>query len=651
METVLPLPATFSTATPISAHPGSRGIPRDAGAQAARPTRFSIGNTVTTNVKTRKGKPLALLALTVGMAAWGCARDSKSADTSPPAALDTGVACTSDDLDCNGLDDDCDGVTDEPGEALLRGWMDEDGDGHGGGEARLRCEALTADRWTGDDCDDSDPAIHPGAWDVVGDGIDADCDGADRQCAGGGTRVAHEGSLDLATVDPAALCSTGDWVQGGVELEGTDTTDLSALSCLCEIEDGLTLHGADELASLDGLSPGLVLGRSLDLRQLPSLRSTAALGAVQWRAPLRTPARFIFQDLPELAVIEGVEGISELDDLSLAGTLSLDLGALSGLTAVHETLDIRDTTLPSLEGLEQLALVGELRIDGATGLETLAPLGGVRRVRFLTLQQLDLDDLSDFSGLERIDRRLTINRVGGLGSLAGLDSLLVLGGLELVGNPDLAALHGLLPAVDGLAGELTVRGNPQLIGLEGLEGLDWIGGSVVLGGAEAPTHLESLAGLARLRIIGGSLAIAHAPALHSLSGLGALEEVGGDLWATTIYDPAPGPFAFSGLDALQTVHGTLGLVDHATASSLAGLETVGEVGGLELEQNPALLSLDGLDSLRTVGDLRIVDNANLADIDLLYGIVELTGSICVQLPAMADEPAAWLASTGRVNGC
>jgi hypothetical protein len=29
----------------------------------------------------------------------------------------------------------------------------------------------------GDDCDDSDPAVHPGAWEVCGDGVDNDCDG------------------------------------------------------------------------------------------------------------------------------------------------------------------------------------------------------------------------------------------------------------------------------------------------------------------------------------------------------------------------------------------------------------------------------------------------------------------------------------------
>jgi hypothetical protein len=75
-------------------------------------------------------------------------------DTNPainPAATE--------DIACNGVDEDCDG-TDPEG-------TDADEDGH--------CSIASG----GDDCDDADPAVYPGAVDIPGDGIDQDCDGHD----------------------------------------------------------------------------------------------------------------------------------------------------------------------------------------------------------------------------------------------------------------------------------------------------------------------------------------------------------------------------------------------------------------------------------------------------------------------------------------
>ena len=67
----------------------------------------------------------------------------------------------------DGIDQDCDGE-DPPCECEEP--TDADGDGH------LRPEC------GGDDCDDTDPDIYPGAPEICGDGIDQDCDGADEEC-------------------------------------------------------------------------------------------------------------------------------------------------------------------------------------------------------------------------------------------------------------------------------------------------------------------------------------------------------------------------------------------------------------------------------------------------------------------------------------
>jgi hypothetical protein len=90
---------------------------------------------------------------------------------------DDGQAGVSPDAEelCNGVDDDCDGLIDwfaVDGEQL---YLDDDGDGWGGGEPISACDSqgYVAE---GGDCDDGDSSVHPTA-DETCDGRDEDCDG------------------------------------------------------------------------------------------------------------------------------------------------------------------------------------------------------------------------------------------------------------------------------------------------------------------------------------------------------------------------------------------------------------------------------------------------------------------------------------------
>ena len=94
---------------------------------------------------------------------WGANEDCDDADPATnPGATEV----------CDGVDNDCDGEIDE---GLLETWYgDADGDGYG--EAIVEtCEPGTDLVAEGGDCDDADPAIHPGALELC-DGIDNDCD-------------------------------------------------------------------------------------------------------------------------------------------------------------------------------------------------------------------------------------------------------------------------------------------------------------------------------------------------------------------------------------------------------------------------------------------------------------------------------------------
>jgi len=80
---------------------------------------------------------------------------------------------------CDGLDNDGDGEVDEEGDLIgAPAWYpDVDGDGWGDdANPVFACDQPVDHLPDGGDCDDADPAIHPGAEDVC-DGIDNNCDG------------------------------------------------------------------------------------------------------------------------------------------------------------------------------------------------------------------------------------------------------------------------------------------------------------------------------------------------------------------------------------------------------------------------------------------------------------------------------------------
>jgi hypothetical protein len=77
----------------------------------------------------------------------------------------------------DGIDQNCNGFD------LITCWLDNDGDGFGGGtvvltiETAASCEEVSGFASTAGDCDDANPLIYPGAAEVC-DGLDDDCDGA-----------------------------------------------------------------------------------------------------------------------------------------------------------------------------------------------------------------------------------------------------------------------------------------------------------------------------------------------------------------------------------------------------------------------------------------------------------------------------------------
>ncbi len=152
------------------------------------------------------GAPVMACAPPAGTAAQPGDCDDAAADAHPAATER-----------CNGRDDDCDGQIDEGVKTAF--YADADLDGHGatGAAAVLACAPPAAHAAVDDDCDDTDPTVHPNAREV--------CDGQDNRCTGSPTF--HEGGNSCGSA------TLGLQRNGTLYLASTSRLDRAAASSFC----------------------------------------------------------------------------------------------------------------------------------------------------------------------------------------------------------------------------------------------------------------------------------------------------------------------------------------------------------------------------------------------------------------------------------
>jgi len=142
---------------------------------------------------------------------------------------------------CNGVDDDCDGVTDEDAPDSAGWWRDGDGDGFGDpDDGGLSCQAPPGTAPNPDDCDDADPAIHPGHPEVC-DGVDNDCDeeadGADAEDATPWYPDADEDGFGDPDGEVLACLPPSGHVADGTDCDDEDDTRYPGAEEVCDDQD------------------------------------------------------------------------------------------------------------------------------------------------------------------------------------------------------------------------------------------------------------------------------------------------------------------------------------------------------------------------------------------------------------------------------
>ncbi|MBN2718475.1 MAG: hypothetical protein JXX14_21705 [Deltaproteobacteria bacterium] len=384
---------------------------------------------------------------------------------------------------------------------------------------------------------------------------------------------------------------------GGSDVEPKPTADEWPTFNECYPEKDVAIHDAD---ALDRLKPypcvnGNLLIDGLDVASL---------------------------DLPNLRWVGTDLSISECSRIK-------NLSGLTALEQIGQQLDIhRNPSLQSLDGLASLSAVHQIFVEENPSLTDLSALQGISTAWSVSVNNNDaLQNLSGLENLITLDWSLGVNRNAMLNNISALENL------QSVGNQVFITSNPMLKRCDvcELKNRLSVKqifeatenmpdgcsANCDL----NISGQSCIMGEIVV---EDATDRESIAPYTciegSLRITADSSANINLPNLKSVSG--NLLIVGND-------SPSPTSLTtLTGLGALESVGGTLYIQNTALLSDLSALTSLTSVGALNIAGNASLTSLSDLSWLTTVSSLWITDNPVLSNPGL-DSLSSLTGDFAI----------------------
>lgn len=282
---------------------------------------------------------------------------------------------------------------------------------------------------------------------------------------------------------------------------------------------------------------------------------------------------------------------------------------------------------------------GKVYLGQSAGPATVASLANLQRIDGgLVIDSVDgLTDLTMFACLEQADA-LVLIELPELADLSAMSKLEALGLLQLT-DTGVAALPTFAPGFAGVH-HIDLRGNPVLADLSAAA--TWLPDdeSLSVTITDSPA-LTSLAGLGALAVtpLQKTITLKDLPFLKSLAGLEPLND------AALYLARLP---ALTDLDALEqmTTAQRITLIDLPQVTHLGGLSNlqgaaelmIGDCADMAAEGMAGLTSLAGLDSLTDLGALGLANNLNLESLDgapKLTSIVQ--GFTAVNNPALTQK--------------
>ena len=373
-----------------------------------------------------------------------------------------------------------------------------------------------------------------------------------------------------------------------------------ATANLTTVNGSLILYGNANPESLDGLQ---------DITTLGGFVVNFAVDAFGDLQPFENQGLVDFSGVTVANIGAGGLHIGFNDDLDDGAFATFnDFGTVVGDVTLAGAVNEDDLGPTDLGGLNITTIGGDLTLCGIKNGDDrpqAADLGNLTALNSNAIANVGGDVFIGFCS-NLTNTTFNVVTIGGVLEFTALDSLDVVNGmaqLTSVGSLNVHDLRGLETlALPGLA---TVNGNLEIVRNDSLDTIDF-----------------------NLNAVGGTVRFAELAILPNLGGLAGLATVGGDLDLIDL----PKPTTTNPLDTLGAVGGTLRLrrldaiVNEAEAGGDQGLSFAGlnTVGSLEINQMNELEDLLGLQSLNTVtGSVLIINNERLETLAGLQGLTTI----------------------------